>query len=74
MGASSAEISAASKQMLGSAKDQAQKIESSTAAVTELSSSIQQVAENAIEATKVAKESGQLLEGGVQQLSTTCAG
>ncbi len=69
VGASSAEISAASKQMLGGAKDQAQKIESSTAAVTELSSSIQQVAENAIQATKVAKESGQMLEGGVQQLS-----
>jgi methyl-accepting chemotaxis protein len=71
VGASSAEISAASKQMLGGAKDQAQKIESSTAAVTELSSSIQQVAENAIEATKVAKESGQMLEGGMMQLQDT---
>jgi methyl-accepting chemotaxis protein len=68
VGASSAEISAASKQMLGGAKDQAQKIESSTAAVTELSSSIQQVAENALEATKVAKDSGQMLEGGIAQL------
>jgi methyl-accepting chemotaxis protein len=37
VGASSAEISAASKQMLGGAKDQATRIESSTAAVTELS-------------------------------------
>ena len=42
--------------MLDGAKDQALKIESSTAAVTELSASIQQVAENAIEATKVARE------------------
>jgi methyl-accepting chemotaxis protein len=68
VGASSAEISAASKQMLGGAKDQAQKIESSTVAVTELSSSIQQVAENALQATRVAKDSGQMLEGGMQQL------
>jgi methyl-accepting chemotaxis protein len=71
VGASSAEISAASKQMLGGAKDQAQKIESSTAAVTELSSSIQQVAENALQATRVAKESGQMLEGGISQLQDT---
>jgi methyl-accepting chemotaxis protein len=71
VGASSAEISAASKQMLGGAKDQAQKIESSTVAVTELSSSIQQVAENALQATKVAKDSGQRLEGGISQLQDT---
>jgi methyl-accepting chemotaxis protein len=58
VGASSAEISAASKRMLGGAKDQAVRIESSTAAVTELSASIQQVAENAVQATKVARESG----------------
>jgi|GEM_PF-6255102 len=55
VGASSAEISAASKQMLSGATDQAQRIESSTAAVTELSSSIQQVAEGAMRATKVAE-------------------
>jgi methyl-accepting chemotaxis protein len=71
VGASSAEISAASKQMLGGAKDQAQKIESSTAAVTELSSSIQQVAENAMQATKVAKDSGHELESGISQLNDT---
>jgi methyl-accepting chemotaxis protein len=57
VGASSAEISAASKQMLGGLKDQTMKIEGSTAAVTELSASIQQVASNATEATKVAEKS-----------------
>ena len=57
VGASSAEISAASKQMLGGLKDQTLKIEGSTAAVTELSASIQQVAANATEATKVANKS-----------------
>jgi methyl-accepting chemotaxis protein len=65
VGASSAEISAASKQMLSGAKDQAARIESSTAAVTELSSSIQTVAENAMQATKVAKEAGEKAEGGI---------
>jgi methyl-accepting chemotaxis protein len=57
VGASSAEISAASKQMLGGLKDQTLKIEGSTAAVTELSASIQQVAANATEATKAAEKS-----------------
>jgi methyl-accepting chemotaxis protein len=71
VGASSAEISAASKQMLSGAKDQAQKIESSTAAVTELSSSIQQVAENALQATKVARESGDGLTSSIGQLQDT---
>jgi hypothetical protein len=71
VGASSAEISAASKQMLGGASDQAQKIVSSTAAVTELSSSIQQVAENAVQATKVAKESGDRMESGIGKLTAT---
>ncbi len=71
VGASSAEISAASKQMLGGAKDQATRIESSTAAVTELSSSIQQVAENATQATKVAKESGDHLTSAVSHLGKT---
>jgi methyl-accepting chemotaxis protein len=71
VGASSAQISAASKQMLGGASDQAQKIESSTAAVTELSSSIQQVAENAVQATRVAKTSGESLTHGIQKLGQT---
>jgi len=57
VGASSAEISAASKQMLGGLKDQTLKIEGSTAAVTELSASIQQVAANATETTKAAEKS-----------------
>jgi methyl-accepting chemotaxis protein len=71
VGASSAQISAASKQMLGGAKDQAARIESSTAAVTELSSSIQTVADNAMQATKVTKESGELLASGIRQLGDT---
>ena len=65
VGASSAEISAASKQMLGGAKDQASRIESSTAAVTELSSSIQTVADNAMQAQRVAEEAGSRAEGGI---------
>jgi methyl-accepting chemotaxis protein len=71
VGASSAEISAASKQMLSGASDQAAKIESSTAAVTEMSSSIQQVAENAAAATRMAEESGRVLQGGVKNLTET---
>ncbi len=69
VGASSAEISAASKQMLSGAKDQASRIESSTAAVTELSSSIQTVADNAMQAQKVAKEAGDRAEGGIAGMS-----
>ena len=65
VGASSAEISAASKQMLSGAKDQASRIESSTAAVTELSSSIQTVADNAMQAQRVAQEAGSRAEGGI---------
>ncbi|MFO0548808.1 MAG: methyl-accepting chemotaxis protein [Polyangiaceae bacterium] len=57
VGASSSEISAASKQMLSGIKDQTIKVESSTAAITELSASIQQVAENAAQATDVAEKS-----------------
>lgn len=57
VGASSAEISAASKQMLGGLKDQTLKIEGSASAITELSASIQQVAANAAEATNVAEKS-----------------
>jgi methyl-accepting chemotaxis protein len=70
VGTSSAEISAASKQMLEGAKDQALKIESSTAAVTELSSSIQTVAANAMSATRIANDSnvavGQAMESMTQ--------
>jgi methyl-accepting chemotaxis protein len=70
VGTSSAEISAASKQMLEGAKDQALKIESSTAAVTELSSSIQTVAANAMSATRIATDSnvavGQAMESMTQ--------
>jgi methyl-accepting chemotaxis protein len=69
VGASSAEISAASKQMLGGASDQAQRIESSTAAVTELSSSIQQVAENAMQATKVAQGESRKVGDGLQMIT-----
>jgi methyl-accepting chemotaxis protein len=68
VGASSAEISAASKQMLGGAKDQAARIESSTAAVTELSSSIQTVADNAMQATRVAKDAGDNAERGIASM------
>jgi methyl-accepting chemotaxis protein len=69
VGSSSAEISAASKQMLAGAKEQAVKIESSTAAVTELSSSIQQVANNALQATKVAKESGDQVQTAIDGMA-----
>jgi methyl-accepting chemotaxis protein len=69
VGASSAEISAASKQMLEGAKDQAVKIEGSTAAVTELSTSIQQVASNAIETTKVAKQSNEAVAQAVDSMN-----
>ncbi len=68
VGASSAQISAASKQMLGGLKDQTEKIEGSTAAVTELSASIQQVAENAAEATKVAEKSNVAVTSAVARM------
>jgi methyl-accepting chemotaxis protein len=55
--------------MLGGASDQAHKIESSTAAVTEMSSSIQTVAENAAQATRVAQESGDALARGIKRLN-----
>ncbi|MBX3249833.1 MAG: HAMP domain-containing protein [Myxococcales bacterium] len=69
VGASSAEISAASRQMLDGAQEQARKTESSTAAVTELSASIQQVAENATEATRVARKSGAAVEDAISRMS-----
>ncbi len=56
VGASSAQISTASRNMLGGLQDQTFKIESSTAAVTELSASIQQVASNAVDAANVAQK------------------
>ncbi len=68
VGASSAEISAASKQMLEGLRDQTLKIESSTAAVTELSASIQQVAANAVEATKVAEKSNLAVTAAVDRM------
>ncbi len=68
VGASSAEISAASKHMLDGLRDQTLKIESSTAAVTELSASIQQVAANAVEATKVAEKSNVAVHAAVDRM------
>jgi methyl-accepting chemotaxis protein len=69
VGASSAEISAASKQMLGGLKDQTLKIEGSTAAVTELSASIQQVAANAAQATDVAEKSNVAVHAAVDRMA-----
>ncbi len=69
VGSSSQEISGASKQMLEGAKDQALKIESTTAAVTELSASIQSVATNAIEATKVAQQSGEAAKDAIKRMA-----
>lgn len=68
VGASSAEISAASREMLGGLKDQTLKIESSTTAVTELSASIQQVAGNAAEATQVAEQSSTAVNSAVMRM------
>jgi methyl-accepting chemotaxis protein len=69
VGASSAEISAASKQMLGGLKDQTLKIEGSTTAVTELSASIQQVASNAAQATEVAEQSNTAVVSAVDRMT-----
>ncbi len=66
--ASSGAISSMSRKTLEGAKEQASKITSSTAAVTELSSSIQQVAENAAEATRTAKQSGQAVTRAIERL------
>ncbi len=68
--ASSGEISAVSKQMLSDVKKQATKVGNSTAAVTELSSSIQQVAENAAEATRTAKQSGEAVTRAIERLQS----
>ncbi len=69
VGTSSGEVSSISKQMLDGSKEQAGRITSSTAAVTELSSSIQQVAENAAEATRTAKQSGEAVTRAIARLS-----
>ncbi len=68
VGASSAEISAASRQMLSGLKDQTLKIESSTTAVTELSASIQTVAGNAAQATEVAERSSTAVTSAVTRM------
>jgi methyl-accepting chemotaxis protein len=68
VGASSAEISAASREMLGGLKDQTLKIESSSTAVTELSASIQQVAGNAARATHVAEQSSTAVNSAVMRM------
>ncbi|MBC7973674.1 MAG: HAMP domain-containing protein [Myxococcales bacterium] len=70
VGASSAEISAASRQMLSGLKDQTLKIESSTTAVTELSASIQTVAGNAAQATDVAEQSSTAVTSAVQRMES----
>jgi methyl-accepting chemotaxis protein len=70
VGASSAEISAASRQMLSGLKDQTLKIESSTTAVTELSASIQQVAGNAAQATDVAEQSSHAVTSAVDRMES----
>ena len=54
--------------MLEGLRDQTLKIESSTAAVTELSASIQQVAANAVEATKVAEKSNVAVTAAVDRM------
>jgi methyl-accepting chemotaxis protein len=70
VGASSAEISAASRQMLTGLKDQTLKIESSTTAVTELSASIQTVAGNAAQATEVAEQSSTAVTSAVERMES----
>ncbi|HSR96632.1 MAG TPA: HAMP domain-containing methyl-accepting chemotaxis protein, partial [Kofleriaceae bacterium] len=70
VGASSAEISAASRQMLTGLKDQTLKIESSTTPVTELSASIQTVAGNAAQATNVAEQSSVAVTSAVQRMES----
>ena len=70
VGASSAEISAASRTMLSGLKDQTLKIESSTTAVTELSASIQQVAGNAAQATQVAEQSSSAVTSAVERMES----
>lgn len=68
VGDSSERIGTSSRTMLDGAKVQAMKMENSTAAVTELSASIQQVAENAREASKMAHTSGAAAEDAIGRL------
>ncbi len=68
VGASSAQISAASRNMLDGLQDQTFKIESSTAAVTELSASIQQVASNAVDAASVAQKTNTAVGNAVDRM------
>ena len=65
---SSGEISGMSRKLLAGAREQASKVSNSTAAVTELSSSIQQVAENAAQATRAAKQSGEAVTRAISRL------
>ena len=65
VGASSAEIRRRRSRCSAGAKDQAARIESSTAAVTELSSSIQTVADNAMQAQQGGAGGGLKAEGGI---------
>jgi methyl-accepting chemotaxis protein len=67
--ASSGQIAGVSRKTLEGAKEQAGRISGSTAAVTELSSSIQQVAENAAAATRTAKQSGAAVSDAIARLS-----
>lgn len=67
--ASSGQIAGVSRKMLEGAKEQASRVSGSTAAVTELSSSIQQVAENAAAATRTAKQSGAAVTDAIARLS-----
>ncbi len=69
VGTSSAQLSAASHQMLEGAREQALKTESSTAAVTELNASIQKVAEDAMRTTDVARRSGDEVAAAVARMN-----
>ncbi len=68
VGSASGEIATVSNTMLDGSKEQASKISNSTAAVIELSSSIQQVAENAAEASRRAKASGRAVTDAIKRL------
>ncbi len=68
VGASSAEISAAARQMLGGVKDQRLRVESSSTAVTELSASIQQVATNTARGTLAAERSSLAVTSAVHRM------
>jgi methyl-accepting chemotaxis protein len=67
--ASSDEIVAASRAVLQGAAEQASRIQSTGAATTEMSASIQQVASSAADANEIAKRSGAAVEDAVQRMS-----